>query len=245
MSTESYTAAKSGETRARATDARGLTERIYRSLRRDCLEGALPLGQRIVEEQLARRFGTSRTPVREALRRLEGDGHLIRDPHGALVPNPPKVAPMRERYEVRIALEQLVVARAAREGDREALEALRDTWRTIEIPADCTDFVYADEDFHLRLAEASNNAVAAAYLRDVNERIRVLRIHDFLTEDRIAATIEEHLAIVEYVLAGRAQAAADLIRVHIERSAAVVESRVSSALAHMLGSAGETRKRTP
>ena len=67
----------------------------------------------------------------------------------------------------------------------------------------------------------------------INERIRVIRIHDFTTVDRIETTIEEHLEILEALRAGKQDAAAALMRVHIERSAEVVERRVGELLARM------------
>ena len=95
------------------------------------------------------------------------------------------------------------------------------------------DFVHADEAFHEALAHASGNAATERYLHDINERIRVIRIHDFTTVDRIETTIEEHLEILEALRAGKQDAAAALMRVHIERSAEVVERRVGELLARM------------
>ena len=83
-----------------------------RAARRAARAATFPYGQRLVEEQLAERFATSRTPVREALRRLEGDGHVVRDRSGGVRPNPPRVSAMRELYDVRIVLEDLAVRTA-------------------------------------------------------------------------------------------------------------------------------------
>jgi DNA-binding GntR family transcriptional regulator len=176
--------------------------------------------------------------VREALRRLEGDGHLVRDPAGGMRPRAPSVRAMRELYEVRVALEELVVRRAAGGGDQAALQALRQEWRALRdddrTPAPGgPDFVHADEAFHRGLARASGNDVADTLLGELNDRIRVLRIHDFTTEDRIRATIGEHLEIVDAVLAGEADAAAAFMRAHVQRSALVVRERVGFALARM------------
>ena len=88
------------------------------------------------------------------------------------------------------------------------------------------DFVYADEGFHRALAAASGNDVAESLLGDLNDRIRILRIYDFTTDDRIGATIAEHLEIVRCVLAGDADAAAAFMRAHVQRSALVVRERV-------------------
>lgn len=208
-------------------------DRVYAGLRDRLLRGDVPLGQKLVEERLAEEFATSRTPVREALRRLEGDGHLIRAPEGGLRPSVPNVKSMSEVYEVRIAIEELNVRRAATSGDRSILQDVRAEWRGLRSALHGPDFVHADERFHRRLAEAGGNDMAARVLGDVNDRIRVMRIHDFTTADRVRATIAEHLEIVEAILAAEPDAAASFMRAHVQRSAMVVRERVGAALTRM------------
>jgi DNA-binding GntR family transcriptional regulator len=195
---------------------------------------------RIVEQQLANQFKTSRTPVREALRRLEGDGHLTRDPGGGMRAIVPSVRAMRDLYDVRLAIEELVVRRAAGGGDRGMLDALEQEWTGLsaERRAGLLDgsgpaFVERDESFHERLAEATGNQVAAQMLRDIGDRIRILRVYDFTTAARIDATISEHLEIIRAVIAGDADVAASFMRAHIQRSSNVVRERIGEALARM------------
>ena len=215
-------------------------DRVYAQLRERLLRGDLPVARRLVEQQLAEEFSTSRTPVREALRRLEGDGHIVRDRGGGMRPAAPSVKSMRELYEVRVALEELCARRAAASGDRGRVEAIEREWEALRSARDDTsavprgpDFVYADESFHRALAAASGNDVAESLLGDLNDRIRILRIHDFTTDDRIGATIAEHLEIIRCVLARDADAAGAFMRAHVQRSALVVRERVGSALARM------------
>jgi DNA-binding GntR family transcriptional regulator len=226
--------------RVNGTRATTQAERVYSALRERLLRGDLPVGRRLVEQQLAEEFDTSRTPVREALRRLEGDGHIVRDRGGGMCPSVPSVKSMRELYEVRVALEELCARRAATSGDRGRIEAIDQDWRALDAAWNDTralprgpDFVFADEGFHRALAGASGNDVAEMLLGDLNDRIRVLRIYDFTTDDRIGATITEHLEIVGCVLARDADAAAAFMRAHVQRSALVVRERVGSALARM------------
>jgi len=226
--------------RANATRASTQAERVYAELRERLLRGDMPVGRRLVEQELAEEFQTSRTPVREALRRLEGDGHLVRDAGGRMSPSAPSVESMRELYEVRVAIEELCARRAASRGDRGGIEAIEHDWRELDaawhdgqaLPRG-PDFVYADEGFHRALAGASGNDVAESMLSDLNDRIRVLRIYDFTTDDRIGATIAEHLEIVTCVLSGEAEAAAAFMRAHVQRSSLVVRERVGKALARM------------
>jgi len=216
------------------------SDRVYLELRERLTRGEVPIGSRLVELQLAEEFRTSRTPVREALRRLEGDGHLSRDAGGGLRPRVPSVRSMRELYDVRIALEDLVVRRSATAGDRGLLEALQQDWQALRAEhqsdgsPEGTAFVHRDEAFHERIADASGNHVAAEFLRDINARIRVLRIHDFARSERIGQTIAEHLEIIGAVLAGDPDEAATFMRGHVQRSARVVREQIGDVLSRML-----------
>jgi DNA-binding GntR family transcriptional regulator len=174
--------------------------------------------------------------VREALRRLEGDGHLVRDRTGSLRPGVPSVQSMREVYDVRIALEVLVTTGAAMAGDRGTLEALDQDWSVLAGTDPKTlpvEFVHEDESFHQGLAEASGNAYARRLLADINERIRPLRIHEFVTSERVTETIAEHREILAAVLSGEPGAAGSFMRAHVERSALVARRRMRDALARM------------
>jgi DNA-binding GntR family transcriptional regulator len=220
-------------------------EFIYAALRERLTHGLIPFDRRLVEQQIAAEFSTSRTPVREALRRLEGDGHLIRDPNDGIRPRVPSVRAMRDLYDVRLSLEEMVVRRAASSGDGGRLEALEQEWTELAaerrrglLDAAGVGFVSRDESFHENLAGATHNAYAVEVLRDINARIRILRIHDFTTLDRISATIEEHLEIVRAVRAAQADTAAGFMRAHIERSANVVRERIGDALTKMFESQG-------
>ncbi len=95
-------------------------------------------------------------------------------------------------------------------------------------------FVLLDEAFHVGLADAAGNPVAVVFLRQVNERIRLVRMQDFLTQERIDVTITEHLDIVERVLVGDIIGAEASFSQHIGESMAVVEERVRGAIVRML-----------
>lgn len=233
-------------TTAKANGSDSIAERAFNRLRDDLLLGRFPYGERLVEEQLAERFRCSRTPVREALHRLQADGHLIKHPIGGVTPRPPQASAMRDLYEVRTAIEELVVRRATIGGDLAGVAALRECWLELRVEylrapseLETPDFVYADESFHEGLATAAGNSAAVRYLRDINERIRVLRVHDFTTGDRVKTTIDEHVELTDAIAAGDAARAVALMSVHISRSAQVVEQRVGAMLARMFDGGGQ------
>ncbi len=234
-------AALPGVARGRGT-AQPHAERVYQALRSQLLRGERAAGVRLIEQRLAEEFDTSRTPVREAMRRLEGDGHLLRDASGGLTPRVPDVRTMHEFYDVRLALEDLTVRRATLDGDRAMLQALKAEWEALGAgrepgaatpAAEQQAFVEADERFHIAVARASGNRTAQHYLEEITDRIHVLRIQGFTIESRIDATVTEHLEILGAVLSGDADAAAAFMRSHVQRNAAVVRDLVGQALSRM------------
>ncbi|MGD9752470.1 MAG: GntR family transcriptional regulator [Acidimicrobiia bacterium] len=210
----------------------------YHELKHRLLLGDYGLSSRLAEERLAAMFGVSRTPVREALMRLQAEGLVRRAPDGGYLPVAPDVAVMRHLYEIRVGLELQALGRPLRSGqphDARALRALREEWAAmrVEQPEPGAGFVLLDESFHLALAEAAGNPVLVDLLGSINERIRIVRMQDFLTADRIERTIEEHLDIVDALLAGDLVATERRFGRHVEASIAVVEDRVHRALARM------------
>lgn len=204
------------------------------------LTGEFPLNLRLGEERLAAQLGVSRTPVREAMKRLHTEGLVEPHPDGGFQPWVPEVTVMRHLYEVRSGLELQALNRPARHGTRHdpaIVEPLRDRWRQLaagDPPAPDPGFVLLDESFHVSLASAAGNQVLVDMLTQVNDRIRLVRMHDFLTQERIDATIAEHLELAELVLADDIVTAEARFTSHLAHSMSVVEQRVQAALTRMV-----------
>jgi DNA-binding GntR family transcriptional regulator len=218
------------------TQSRG--EQVFVLLKRRLLAGEFPVGRRLGEERLAALLDVSRTPVREALHRLHTEGLVEHHPEGGFVPAVPDVTTMRTLYEVRIGLEVQALRRPATLGtthDLTAIECLHAEWHALgqEELAASPDFVLLDESFHLALADAAGNHVLVEFLRTVNERIRLVRMQDFLTSDRIRETVTQHLGITEAVLLGETETAVRRFESHLAESLRVVEERTMRAIAMM------------
>lgn len=214
------------------------SDRAYLELKRRLLAGDFRLGNRLKESRLAAGLDVSRTPIREALLRLHAEGLVERRGDGGYQPILPDVAEVRALYEVRAGLELLAIHRPERSGqphDAVIIRDLLDEWTAFreDEPQPDPTFVLVDESFHVGLATASGNPVLVEQLRQVNERIRTVRMVDFLTADRIASTIAEHVAICEAVQVGDLVRAEQAFLGHLDHSQAVVEHRVVAAIARM------------
>ncbi|CAO5171904.1 GntR family transcriptional regulator [Frankia sp. AiPs1] len=215
-----------------------LRDHAYVALRSRLMSGEFSFRDRLTEERLAALLGVSRTPIREALTRLAGDGLVEKRPDGGYYPAEPDLGGLRDLYEIRVTLELRGLVRAVETGtvhDPALLEPLRDSWRALreDPPPPDPDFVAFDEDFHITLSRASGNGELANLLDSVNARIRPVRMHDFVTADRVHLTISQHLDIVEKVLTGDLESSIVALRRHVGESMDVVEKRAARAITQM------------
>lgn len=209
---------------------RTLADTVYGTLKRDILDFRLAPGDRFTETEIADRLQVSRTPVREALFRLEREGYLeVRQRNGWLV-KPLDFNTLDHFYELRSVLEAAAVRIlcAPENGTvlQRALRPLAETWLVDEDGRsdDCERLADLDERFHIELVAAAGNPEIARVHRAATERIRIVRRLDFTQPDRIRKTYEEHGAILSAVLAGDAAQAVRLLQSHIQESQAAVRN---------------------
>ena len=199
-------------------------EAVYLQLKLDIFEFRLLPGARFSENEIAVRARVSRTPVREALLRLQREGFV-----DVLAKSGWRVRELdferfEHLYDARIVLELDAVRKLCmgemRGEPQESLATLNKAWL---VPpkqrlADWIDVAQLDEAFHATLVEAAGNPELARMHADVTERIRIVRRLDFTQTERIRYTYEEHAAILRAILARNPQQATLLLRAHIEQS---------------------------
>lgn len=195
-------------------------EDIYLTLREMILNFDLHPGSRVTETEVARYFGVSRTPVREALMRLEHEGHLSeRTKQGCFV-RQLDIAELSQYYRVRTELEMAAVEEACQHMPSADIEQLVEQWNPDAIPAklDSPSLELNDESFHMAFAVGSGNAVLVKYLRDINDHIRVIRRVDFDNPERARVTYHTHFKIASAVLQREVLLARNLMKRHIRTS---------------------------
>lgn len=214
-----------GQADGKAPERRqNLTERIYLQLKQSIFDFQLLPGDRFTESEIAALVSASRTPVREALTRLQREGFVEVSFRSGWQVRPFDFEQYEQLYDVRIVLEMAAVKRLCEMEQAPALDALKTMWlvdpanRLKDGPTVCA----LDERFHEQLVEATGNVEMARIHHDVTERLRIVRRIDFTKQPRIEATYLEHGRILRSIIQRRADEAQLLLKTHIEESKAEV-----------------------
>ncbi|RED12832.1 GntR family transcriptional regulator [Pontivivens insulae] len=172
-------------------------------------------GNRLVESELAERLGMSRTPIREALQRLETQGVLARDGRSLIVASLDHDQ-LGELYVVRAELEGLAARLAAQHAAPEEVAVLEDMLAEDEGYRDDPDALSrANKRFHRQIHLASHNRFLIRQLEGVRRSMALLTSTSFAAEGRTPEALAEHRQIVDAIRARDGDAADDATRAHI------------------------------
>lgn len=196
-----------------------LRDAVYKTLRQAILRGELKPGERLMEIALAEELGVSRTPIRDAIRKLEQDG-LVRMIHrkGAQVANITE-KDLTDVLEVRIGLELLAIDKACQMIGRDQLiqleQAAKDFERAIE-GGDLTEMAETDKEFHEIIYQVSGNKCLIQMQATLREQVYRYRM-EYLKEENVRrALVEEHGQILKAIRERDAEKAKGIIYRHIE-----------------------------
>jgi DNA-binding GntR family transcriptional regulator len=205
---------------------------LYDVLREAILAGSLKSGERLVEESIAALASVSRTPVREAIRRLEADG-LVEDSGSGPVAVSVRSDALAEMCVVRETLEALASRLAAlgrTELDLLTLEDLAARWRAaLENDASEDELVRLNHAFHETMWQASGNRYLVEQLRVLRGRIELSGRSTLGSPERAAEAMSEHAALIEAVARRDADGAEELARLHFRRAMAIRLANLRSA----------------
>lgn len=202
-------------TGSRASSTR--SEQLVEQMRADIASTTFAPGDRITESDLAARYGTSRTPVREALRILTQEMLLEHVPnwgHRVSILDP---IDLDDLYSVRIAIECQAVSRlAAGHDDLDVVRELLIKW-DVHPTQQCADvrLVFEDEQFHETLAAASGGTVLLSMLQVINRRIHSARIQEFVDSNRVVRTYAQHADILRAILSADRDVAVARMTAHV------------------------------
>lgn len=201
--------------------ANPLAEQVYSRLKEDIFEFRMLPGDHFTETKMAMYYEVSRTPMRDALYRLQREGFLeVGFRRGWKVRNL-DFAYFDDLYDLRIVLEIAAIDRICKMTTySQKLLDLKDIWlgSINERKKDGRVVARLDESFHLALVSAATNKEIARVHSELTEKIRIIRRLDFTADDRIEATYREHAKILKLLLQRKFLDASMLLRAHIEQS---------------------------
>ena len=191
-------------------------EDAYDRLVLDIRTGRLKPGDRLVETELAAQLGISRTPVREAVRRLESDGLVIHQPRLGATVRKLDYLEITELYEMRGVLEGTAARLAARSASQIELEELDAINREMRAATDVRQLYEANRQFHGVLLSAARNRFLVKSVEAVQKTLLILGSSTLEESLRAAGAIEEHEAILAALRNRDGDAAEASMRAHIE-----------------------------
>lgn len=198
-----------------------LRDLVLEALREAILNGTLKPRERLMEIQLAEDLGVSRTPVREALRKLELEGFIVMVPRKGAYVADLSIKDIADVFEIRIALEGLAAALAAeRITDEELEEMERHLVEKAEAikKQDMSKLIEVDTRFHEALYGASRNERLITIINNLREQIQRFRTSSLAMPGRMQQSLEEHRNIVEAIESRDAALARQTAQEHIENA---------------------------
>jgi DNA-binding GntR family transcriptional regulator len=205
------------------------TNSSYDALREAIVRGDIAPEARLVESEISTNFKMSRGAVRTALIRLEEEGLVVREPHRGARVRKVSDAEAVEILQVRAVLEGLAVRLTAERIDdagAKRLRALLERHRELLEGGDLLGASDANADLHAALLELSGHGTARRLIRALNSQTVRYQYRTILIPGRPAASVAEHTAIVEAVVAGRADDAEAAMRSHLFNVAQAVQRAV-------------------
>jgi DNA-binding GntR family transcriptional regulator len=198
-----------------------LADQAYDEIKKCIFDFELMPGDRFSESELVQQINVSRTPLRQALQRLQHEGLVEAIPKvGWLIPSL-NFEKFDELYDLRVLIEcHAVRTLCASDKDRSRLHKLSRVWQAPvkERLQDPNKVGALDEAFHCQIVECTGNGELLRTYREITERMRIIRRLDFYNAERVTATYDEHAKILAAIQRRRGEEAQRLLRAHIEQS---------------------------
>lgn len=198
-----------------------LRDVVFESLRKAIVEGSLKPGQRLMEVQLAEQLGVSRTPVREAIRKLELEGFVIMLPRKGAYVADMSVKDIIDVLEVRSALEGLAANLAAERMDEKEVEKLKEVSESLNIAMEngnLDEILKKDVEFHQCIFEAAGNKRLTQMINSLWEQVYRFRAGYMSDHNAIRGIKEEHEHLIHAIISGDGEKASKCAKEHIERA---------------------------
>ncbi len=210
-------------------DYKNAREAAFEKIKEAIIKGHFKPGEKLVEQTLAQEMGVSRTPVREAIRRLEAEGFVVSIPRKGVVVSRADKEEIVQLYSIRAELEGLAARWAIENADEDDIRKLDEAISRMEETAasgDLDGVVQSNALFHDAIAQASKSRILCTLLKTLQDNIQRFRFRSLHLPGRPEAALAEHKEIVAAIKEKKAEEADRLLKEHLQNACA-------AALAHM------------
>ena len=207
-----------------------LRDVVFNTLRQAILKGELEPGERLMEIQLAERLGVSRTPIREAIRKLELEGLVLMIPRKGAEVAKISARSLRGVLEVRRALEELAIELACQrmsEEDVGNLQKAQEDFKKAIAEGDAMKIAETDEHYHDVIYEGTQNAKLIQMLNNLREQMYRYRLEYIKDEDKRKILVLEHEKILKTVRERKVAEAKEAVREHIDNQEITVARNIT------------------
>lgn len=206
-----------------------LRDVVFQTLRQAILKGELAPGERLMEIQLAERLGVSRTPIREAIRKLELEGLVLMIPRKGAEVAKISEKNLRDVLEVRRSLEELSIELACRRMEPEALAELeekQEIFRKAVSNGNIVEIAETDEAFHDVIFRGTDNDRLEQLINNLREQMYRYRMEYIKDEDTRQALVGEHDKIVKALRMKQVSEAKEAMKEHIDNQEITVSKNI-------------------
>lgn len=214
-------------------DYKPLREIVFESIREAILDGRLKPGERVMEVQLAEKLGVSRTPVREAIRKLELEGLLVMEPRKGAYVADVSLKDVIDVLEVRSSLEGLAASLAATRADEEEIELLKEKAIQFKECIDKNDvqgMIIRDSEFHEVILGAAKNKKLTSIIEGLREQVQRFRVTYFTEYNMTSNLVKEHQNVLNAIQSRDPAKASEHAQKHIDNIERYIVSGVKNNL---------------
>jgi DNA-binding GntR family transcriptional regulator len=212
-----------------AKKKRLLREHVYKNIKNSIISGDLEPSRRLIEEKLAEEMQTSRTPVREAIQKLEKEGLIYRLPRGGFAVKGVTEGELEEVFGLRSVLEgyagYLATARILPEEFRSLDQIVAEEEECLK-NINAEDFIRLDGEFHDVLYRAAKNARLYALLHDLRDYMYRYRIIILRYQRKHNLAVEDHKNILAWMKAKNGKQVEKLLRKHLVRGKDIIKRKI-------------------
>jgi DNA-binding GntR family transcriptional regulator len=195
-----------------------LKEAVYHRLKESIIGGDIPPGSKLVETQISRELGVSRTPLREAVNRLSQEGLLQIIPRRGTFVRRHSLLEILESLEIREALEGLAARLAARQATPDIVLKMKDCFSGFSqknVEQSIQDYARQNVRFHHLIIQASGNRRLIEIIRNLYDQMDLVRLHTIVLPGRARKSLSEHREIIRLIEQKKGDLAEKRLREHI------------------------------